>query len=377
MRRTALPLGLSLLLCALACGEEPGDSPDGGAPDAGKPDGSTPIKPTGDAGSGDSGMVMHPPDAGDAGQVAPFCGDATCNGAETCFSCERDCGACPVVPCSSEGGLFCGGNTVGGDPRILYVCRSGSLKLQQECGAPCQYMPSGIPDRCPAPITPPESLVSWLNIKPYVEQNCSSTTFPGWPHAAQRCTFTYLGQTATATVAIPSPERVARWIVDSATYIPPLNNLKDSNPYEFAQGLKVIAYDMQLSSARIFPLDGSLLEDTGGGVANYPFDRGVTKTCSSCFCNINSVQREGLCDFRAAIGVEARDACLAKIGGTGWTQGWGDQCMANHARAFEADANEHFRAKAYLKGLSIRAACPPNTCSPAQVVTVTRNAFGI
>jgi hypothetical protein len=38
---------------------------------------------------------------GPTGYVAPYCGDASCNGDETCATCEADCGACPET-CGDE-----------------------------------------------------------------------------------------------------------------------------------------------------------------------------------------------------------------------------------------------------------------------------------
>lgn len=36
--------------------------------------------------------------------TGPFCGDGSCNGAETCSSCSSDCGACPAGPTGGGGG---------------------------------------------------------------------------------------------------------------------------------------------------------------------------------------------------------------------------------------------------------------------------------
>ncbi len=80
----------------------------------------------------------------------------------------------------------------------------------------------------PGPLDVPGSLVSLLSPKPYVEQSCVAATYPGWPHPAQRCTYSAGGITTSVTVANPSPDRVARWVVDSATHIPALQKLKGS-----------------------------------------------------------------------------------------------------------------------------------------------------
>src|SRR4051812_47702090 len=41
----------------------------------------------------------------------------------------------------------------------------------------------------PAPLDVPASLVKALGDKTYVEGNCQSVTHPGWPNAAQKCTY--------------------------------------------------------------------------------------------------------------------------------------------------------------------------------------------
>jgi len=53
-------------------------------------------------------------------QPATSCGDGTCNGVESCSTCQRDCGQCPVRS-------FCGD----------YVCNNGEtcLTCPQDCGA--------------------------------------------------------------------------------------------------------------------------------------------------------------------------------------------------------------------------------------------------
>jgi hypothetical protein len=44
----------------------------------------------------------------DCGACPPGCGDGTCNGTETCSSCENDCGVCPCTPFAGD----CSGETV-------------------------------------------------------------------------------------------------------------------------------------------------------------------------------------------------------------------------------------------------------------------------
>ncbi|MFH1311476.1 MAG: C1 family peptidase [Nanoarchaeota archaeon] len=50
-----------------------------------------------------------------------FCGDGTCNGAETCSSCSSDCGTCPVPPSGGGGGGGGGSGGSGGGSGGRYV----------------------------------------------------------------------------------------------------------------------------------------------------------------------------------------------------------------------------------------------------------------
>src|SRR5262249_19637005 len=45
--------------------------------------------------------------------------------------------------CSSGNGLYCGGDTVSGDPNNLYRCTNGAISFVQNCPAGCQWMPPG------------------------------------------------------------------------------------------------------------------------------------------------------------------------------------------------------------------------------------------
>ncbi len=56
-------------------------------------------------------------------------------------------GASPQ-PCAPEGGLWCGGNGVPGDPNTLYVCSGGQLKVAEYCYTGCYYAPAGYQDYC-------------------------------------------------------------------------------------------------------------------------------------------------------------------------------------------------------------------------------------
>jgi hypothetical protein len=82
-------------------------------------------------------------------------------------------------------------------------------------------------------------------------------------------------------VANPSPDRVGRWIVDSATYIPALQALKGSDQGAYEDGLGAIGLAMIYQSSRIFALQGGIIEDMGGGYVNYQFEDGVSQPCSS------------------------------------------------------------------------------------------------
>ncbi|WP_428264768.1 peptidoglycan DD-metalloendopeptidase family protein [Haliangium sp.] len=57
----------------------------------------------------------------------------------------------PGQSCSPEGGLWCGGNGVSGDPNILYVCKNGALAVKEVCANGCYRAPAGSPDACYTP----------------------------------------------------------------------------------------------------------------------------------------------------------------------------------------------------------------------------------
>jgi hypothetical protein len=244
------------------------------------------------------------------------------------------------------------------------------------------YAPRAAPSH---PLPPPQgsvdvpaSLVSLLSPRPYVEQSCNATSYPGWPHAAQRCTYSSGGITTSVTVANPSADRAARWVVDSATFIPALARLKGSAQAQYEEGLRAIGLAMLYQSSRIYPLSGGIIEDMGGGYVNYDFENGVTRTCSSgCYCRINSLHRNEWCDYQAGIGRQSRAACLAQVGSSGYTAGWASECFENHKRSFSSDVNEHFRAKAFVANFTVASRCPGSTCSPAQVVAAVRSAYGL
>ncbi len=84
----------------------------------------------------------------------------------------------------------------------------------------------------------PASLVKALGGKSYVEDSCTTTTYPGWPHPAQKCTYR---SGLVVTIANPAPDRVARWIVDASALIPSLDALKTRDRASWEAGLAVIA----------------------------------------------------------------------------------------------------------------------------------------
>jgi hypothetical protein len=59
----------------------------------------------------------------------------------------------PPAGCSLGNGLYCGGNGVPGDARNLYQCTNGAITLASACVA-CERMPSGTADRCKATKCP-------------------------------------------------------------------------------------------------------------------------------------------------------------------------------------------------------------------------------
>ncbi|MCA9705310.1 MAG: hypothetical protein KDK70_05645 [Myxococcales bacterium] len=57
----------------------------------------------------------------------------------------------PPAACAPEGGTWCGGNGVDGDPSILYQCKGGALVVEEVCASGCYAAPSGEPDACNQP----------------------------------------------------------------------------------------------------------------------------------------------------------------------------------------------------------------------------------
>ena len=210
---------------------------------------------------------------------------------------------------------------------------------------------------------------------PYVEGSCEATTYPGWPYEAKRCSYTSGGVYAEVTTATPSPERVGRWIMDSTAQIPALAALRETDPGAYEEGLGIIGYAVLIQSGRIYPLDGDVVENLGSGYVPYNFRDGVTTTCGSgCYCRINSLHRTEWCAWQDHLGVLGYDACLGAVGDSGFTDGWAAQCLGNHVAAWESDANEHFRARAYRYQQAMGGCTAAGVCSPAQVLDALRAA---
>jgi hypothetical protein len=284
--------------------------------------------------------------------------------------------ASSIGTCSREGGFTCGGNGIAGDPRILYTCSGGLRVAAEVCDDLCDRMPSGVPDRCPPSISDiPAELIDVLDARPYVEGSCTAVDYDGWPYEAKRCSYTSGGISTSVVVANPSPERVARWVIDASGVVRGFDALRESDPTSWLDGLKIIARHTVLQSSRIFPLEGGIVENLGSGYVNYSFERGVTVTCGSgCYCRINSLHRTEFCAYREALGDETDDACLARVGNSGYTEGWGGQCLSNHRDAWNSDRNEHFRAKVWQAQRALASSCG-TTCSASQMLSALRTAF--
>jgi hypothetical protein len=235
-----------------------------------------------------------------------------------------------------------------------------------------------------AELPVPAAVVRALSATPYVEERCAPTRWTGWPYAAQRCT--YRGG-LQVTVANPSPDRVARWIVDGAQQIPAVASLRTRDPANYEACLVRIAQHTMSQSSRIFPLEGDIWE---GEV--FPFLRGVTygvgtRTgfCGTCFCRINSLTRSQWCTYRAATMGGTESACLASFGGTsGWNVPWSEHCLANHVSAWTQDFNDHYRAQAFwanrvdgaTRGIAARVGNPA-TASGASVLAAVQALYPV
>ncbi len=214
-------------------------------------------------------------------------------------------------------------------------------------------------------------LAAALSAKPYTEGTCQPATVSGWPHAAQTCSYTVGALTATVTMANPPPARVASWIVDAAALIPALEAIKLTEPAEYQRALLGMADRVKAQSGRVFPLSGDLFE----GTALYPYDRGVSAQCTTCYCRINSLARSTWCKYQESRGQQTYAACTTELGTTGPVSAWNAKCLELHRDAFLSSANQGFRAISYAYNATIAAACPPGACTAKQVADVVVREF--
>lgn len=235
---------------------------------------------------------------------------------------------------------------------------------------------AGPPDSAPAPspLDVPASLVKRLGGVTYVEGNCQSVTYPGWPNEAQKCTYQ---NGLVVTIANPPADRVARWIVEASSLIAALDELHVRDRASWETGLNVIAAHTIGQSSRIFPLAGQVYEN---GTA-YVFERGVTSTCTTgCYCRINSTSRPQWCKY--AVNVLAteptEDACLSKYGQAQGTlpEAWLAHCMSNHIASWTSDRNQDYRAQAWAANTTLAAKiADPKTAKGADVIAALKTAY--
>ncbi|MBS2017202.1 MAG: hypothetical protein JST00_30245 [Deltaproteobacteria bacterium] len=234
---------------------------------------------------------------------------------------------------------------------------------------------AGAPEAsAPEPLDVPAALVKALDGKSYVEERCESTTVPGWPHAAQRCTYR---TNLVVTIANPPADRVAKWIVDASTLVAAVDALHTRDRASWEAALLHIAKHTIGQSSRIFPLSGKVWEN---GTA-YEFERGVTKTCGTgCYCRINSTSRQQWCKYAVDVAkTEASEsACLTKYGQpqAKLTEPWLARCLDNHIASWGSDRNEHYRAQAHAANAIVSAKVKdPKTATGADVLAALKDAY--
>ncbi|NUP12229.1 MAG: hypothetical protein HOW73_39790 [Polyangiaceae bacterium] len=231
----------------------------------------------------------------------------------------------------------------------------------------------------PAPrIEIPPEVLAVFEAKPYVEDKCEPAAAERLPAGARRCKYSTLGLDAEVTIANPPPETAARWIVDAADRAEPLAALKEADRAQYVRGLVAFARHVRLQSSRIFPIEGGIIEDMGGGAKVYKFDRGVVTPCEkgNCRCRINSLSPNAYCRYRASVGDDF-DVCAKRFTGKDGDEAWRAHCLNNHVVALASDHNEHFRAKAHIVGEHVKKKCAARPCKPAEVVMLIEKELGL
>lgn len=261
------------------------------------------------------------------------------------------CGTSVVVTGEQDGNWL----PVDSDGHVGWV-RASYLALPEEA-APCPGPPPYLDDR-------PGRVVDVLDTTPYVEQNCSPTTWDGWPFAARRCTY---NGGLEVTVANPSAEKVTGWIADASQLIPALWDLEVRDREAWKDALEIIAEHTLYQSSRIFPLEGEVDE----GII-YDFDRGVTEGCTTgCFCRINSVTRSQWCTYAdEVLGIVDEGDCLDEYSTSTFTDAWAEHCLDAH-RAAWTGVHHHYRAMAHWANSEIAPVFPnPAIADPDDVVAL-------
>lgn len=98
-------------------------------------------------------------------------------------------GGNPPPQCPGGDGLFCGGDTVSGDPNTLFCCYLGSKTVVQACQGGCQVMQNRVNDRCAVQSCP--------NGPGYY---CGGDGVPGCSHTLYYCS----GGTLTSPQVCPN-----------------------------------------------------------------------------------------------------------------------------------------------------------------------------
>ncbi len=255
---------------------------------------------------------------------------------------------------------------------VLVTCRAWR-SVSERCPRGCQPMPRGVGPRCARDVEPPAAVLATLDKTPYVEDRCEPAS-----GGERTCRYSMLGLDATVVTRTPDAAVVARWIVDASSYAAPIDALFDVDRAAWEAALSLVARHVRNQSSRIFPVRGDVVEQLGSDAPRaFRFDRGVVTPCEGggCACRINSLRPGALCRYREAMGLEAGDACRARLGGPSGDGAWRAQCQSNHAAALDRSHNEHFRAAAFDLGRRIEERCPGG-CPAPRVLEVTSALLG-